>query len=133
MQEVLSSNPLGTKTLCLFLLCSLFLSSKLFSNVCHSSKSLRAIVAKLGLIKPHNFFPGTRRERGLHEWLTSTSSTNTSSTKNTMDVTDNTMTTTEDATLAQAKLQQQSVYSWGPNFTIIQNKISFLKFLPFLP
>ena len=37
MQEVLGSNPLRTKTLCWFLLCSHFLSSKLLSNVCHSS------------------------------------------------------------------------------------------------
>ena len=49
IQEVLGSNPLGTKTLCWFLLCSHFLSSKLLSNVCHSSQSLRAIVAKYGL------------------------------------------------------------------------------------
>ena len=49
MREVLGSNPLGTKTLCRFLLCSHFLSSKLLSHVCHSSQSLRAIVAKQGL------------------------------------------------------------------------------------
>ena len=37
MQEVLGSNPLGTKTLCWFLLFSHFFSSTLLSNVCHSS------------------------------------------------------------------------------------------------
>ena len=49
MREVLGLNPLGTKTLCWLLLCSHFLSSKLFSLVCHSSYSLRAIVSKQGL------------------------------------------------------------------------------------
>ena len=37
IREVLGSNPLGTKTLCWSLLCSHFLSSKLLSDVCHSS------------------------------------------------------------------------------------------------
>ena len=46
MREVLGSNPLGTKTLCWFLLCYHFLLSNLLSNVCHSSyASFRAIVA----------------------------------------------------------------------------------------
>ena len=37
MRKVLGSNTLGTKTLCWFLLCSHFHSSKLLSHVCHSS------------------------------------------------------------------------------------------------
>ena len=56
MREVLGSNPFRTKTLCWFLLCSHFLSSKLLSNVCHSSKSLRAIIVKQGFKTSYIFY-----------------------------------------------------------------------------